>query len=481
MPPKVPKRRETTDSGLHLSEGDSSGSDAEEAPRFPYLPPIRRRRTNSPVLEEGEELELAEGLDLDLTAATLDDLQRAVQEEEELARLEAEEQAERDRAAEEQRQIDAAHQAHVLPGGRPLAQIPVPVGQAAAPAAQAQPAAAMAQQANQATASQLNAVPDFTGEVSQDIELWLKAVDRAGVTFNWLPAVKASAAKQKLTGKAAFWLESQRRMNREYPQWEHDDEGIKNALLGRFKSRLTQIEATEAISRLQQKKGEPVREFYDRVIWAVDVKNHSFTAAQKAEAWYANIRDADIYTFFSAGLQPHILQKAMSGGNPPLNNADLLERADAIEKALAKATTGGYVHEVQVASVHAEGEEPAEFDPAKEIAALKLQLSQLECFNCRETGHFSRNCPKPRTGNRGGFQSGRGRGQSPWRGQGTSGNRGGFRGGRGGFGGRGRGSDGSKPKNRGWKQQVNSVGTEQDHTEPYRPSQEFEVHQSQGN
>lgn len=52
-------------------------------------------------------------------------------------------------------------------------------------------------------------------------------------------------------------------------------------------------------------------------------------------------------------------------------------------------------------------------------------MSDVQCYNCKKTGHYARDCPDPPQERefRGGFRGGRGRG--------------GFRGGRGGGGGGG--------------------------------------------
>lgn len=303
-------------------------------------------------------------------------------------------------------------------------------------------------------ASALNTVKEFAGGPEEDIELWLAALQRSIDTFRWDDVQVAGVVKQKLTGKAAFWLDTQRRLGRPLVAWNLGDNAgrLKLALETRFTIRITRAEGIEAVAKLQQKRSESVREFYDRVIWAVDVKNHVLTDAQKLEAWYVISRDNDIHTFFAAGLNAKIYEKAMSGGNPPVNAAELLTRADDIERAMEKSGgTGGGVAAVEVeqrASGETNGLE-------KEIAALKLEMSKVKCYNCQSFGHFSRSCPKPRKQQqRGGGHQGRGH-----QGRG-SGNRGR------GSGGRGGGQYNPRPAT--------------NHNVPYNPSGYWQTGQSHG-
>jgi hypothetical protein len=102
-------------------------------------------------------------------------------------------------------------------------------------------------------------------------------------------------AKNKLIGKAAFWLDTERRGGTETDIWDtihpnlaavpprpHACIGLKDGLIAMFKVDISQLEATEAVMDLLMKSIETINVFYVRVKWAMEVKNHSISMADKA-------------------------------------------------------------------------------------------------------------------------------------------------------------------------------------------------------
>jgi hypothetical protein len=67
-----------------------------------------------------------------------------------------------------------------------------------------------------------------------------------------------------------------------------------------FKVDISQLEATEAVMDLVMKSNETINVFFVRVKWAMEVKNHSISMADKALAPYIADRDRDLFTFFLA-------------------------------------------------------------------------------------------------------------------------------------------------------------------------------------
>jgi hypothetical protein len=172
--------------------------------------------------------------------------------------------------------------------------------------------------------------------------------------FNWIgdPVIPtpeqdarlASVAKNKLIGKAAFWLDTERRGGAKTELWETiwananavppiavTRIGLKDGLITMFKVDISQLEATEAVMDLVMKSNETINVFYVRLKWSMEVKNHSIPMADKALAPYIADRDRDLFTFFLAGLPAKSREFAMSGDNPSTDPTTLRKRCAQLE------------------------------------------------------------------------------------------------------------------------------------------------------
>jgi hypothetical protein len=98
-----------------------------------------------------------------------------------------------------------------------------------------------------------------------------------------------------------------------------------------FKVDISQLEATEAVMDLVMKSNKTINVFYVRVKWAMEVKNHSISMADKALAPYIADRDRDLLTFFLAGQTSKYWEFAMSGKNPPTDTTTLRKRCAQLE------------------------------------------------------------------------------------------------------------------------------------------------------
>jgi hypothetical protein len=126
--------------------------------------------------------------------------------------------------------------------------------------------------AAQAYGNQIALLPSFYGEVGSDVVRWIAVFLRTARQFNWIDAVKtpeqeASVAKNKLIGKAAFWLDTERRGGAETDIWDTIQAaaasprpariGLKDGL--RFKVDISQLEATEVVMDLDRKSNETIK------------------------------------------------------------------------------------------------------------------------------------------------------------------------------------------------------------------------------
>jgi hypothetical protein len=79
-----------------------------------------------------------------------------------------------------------------------------------------------------ANGNQIALLPTFDGEMGSDVDMWIAVLLRMARQFNWINAVitpeqntrLASVAKNKLIGKAAFWLDTERRGGAETDIWD---------------------------------------------------------------------------------------------------------------------------------------------------------------------------------------------------------------------------------------------------------------------
>ena len=195
--------------------------------------------------------------------------------------------------------------------------------------------------ANEISGAQLNALPEFDGK--GDVEAWVRVIDNARTQFNLNQNATRAAAIFKLSGDASRWYRGRQLCGVEYTHWDSDDANAVNlrpALLTRFGPDVNAIAATNAVANLKQGANESIDQFHDRVLLAMDKKNHTYTAAQKAAAAYQQHFQADAFTFFCAGIHESIRQEIMGAVNPPqtLDDARVAARRVEVEMQKKKGT-----------------------------------------------------------------------------------------------------------------------------------------------
>jgi hypothetical protein len=172
--------------------------------------------------------------------------------------------------------------------------------------------------------------------------MWITVFLRMARQFHWIEAIitaeqdtrQASVAKNKFIGKAAFWLDMERRGGAETDIWDtihpnlaavppHARIGLKDGLIAMFKVDISQKEATEAVMDLVMKSNETISVFYVLVKWAMEVKNHSISMADKGPGpVHRGQRPGPVYILFGRiSLQIpgicHDRRKSTHGPNYP--------------------------------------------------------------------------------------------------------------------------------------------------------------------
>lgn len=327
-----------------------------------------------------------------------------------------------------------------------------------------QPDPNMAQQQHQAaTGSQLATIEAFDGKEGLEIRNFCTAVDRAKKQFRWSEEQTVTAAQFRMQGQAQTWLRGQSEMmGKSWDTWD----AFRKQLLERFSPVINSAMAVEAVKDLKQRHSETVSEFYDRLLHALDRKNHAISEADKALDAYKKALNQDLKTFFLGGLKDNTQKKIMGKEEIPEKPEDCLKIAKAIEAA------DNHQHVAIIQEARGKGEQKG-FTVEENFRGPKRGP---QCYACQGWGHYARECPsKLRQMQRGGGR-GASRGASSQRGgssqRGSENGRGFRRGGRRGS------SSGRGGRGRGWRSHQNEVNYEEEDQPEPEPHQ-YEEHEEE--
>jgi hypothetical protein len=136
----------------------------------------------------------------------------------------------------------------------------------------------------------------------------------------------------------------------------------------RFGETITGVAAADAIANLKQKDTESVDEFYERVVKALDRKNHSYSLAEKATPAYQVHFSHDIFTFVAAGLRETIRARTLGAAVPPTSEAALIKAARSVEAEMKRGGTKREMMQVTAAAgAVGEGESCSEVQQLRKL------------------------------------------------------------------------------------------------------------------
>ena len=314
-------------------------------------------------------------------------------------------------------------------------------------------------------------IPRFTGtesrvEVAGFLMKAQSAIAAAGLAGDDRSEEAAGYLAHALADTALQWYQT---VTFDDPDLKKDYQRLLTSLKNRFEQPLTVNELQQLKTALKQKKGEPVRAFYDRCAFVQSLELSEATPEQKATDFYKNTRDRYLRQKFLEGLLPDLKSAVQAQSKQCTTLNDFLVVAHDVEIAMkreAPNTKDLAVEEVDGAGAGASDKKKEEGDKEEKgdefVVAIKKSLEEItsslrgrgafrrgngrggfgrggrgrgrgwnnwnnnnQCWNCGQFGHFQRNCMRGRgRGNYGynyGYR-GRGRGNNNGNGNGNNGN-----------------------------------------------------------
>lgn len=234
--------------------------------------------------------------------------------------------------------------------------------------------------------SPIRAIPTFSGAAGDDVHLWISKVKLRGAQFEWNQRTLIAQASAALDGAAATWLHTAgEEVMFRFDRFE--EELVKNF------SPSSRVELLNEFFVCAQERSETVRDFYYRLLML---------------GKRGGLTDQDLFAArFREGLRTDV-RKGVELLPSRMTLDRLYERAKEIEARLGASPARRPV----VAVVNED--EPRSADEAlradmrgltdglKEVVAWvrdgqagprrRTPMSEIQCFRCRRTGHFARDC-----------------------------------------------------------------------------------------
>ncbi|XP_044261170.1 uncharacterized protein LOC123009113 [Tribolium madens] len=232
-------------------------------------------------------------------------------------------------------------------------------------------------------------IPIFAGDES--VRTFLGYVEDVAELEGWTELQKVKVAKLKLQGAARRLVEWNEELKNPNCTWNQ----LKNALINRFESKVTQVDHLHRFRLCVQRAGESVTEFAERLqmLGAATIKR---TADPNQNDWIRTHLREECLMQFIEGLAMPIQQRVMSAAPRTFEDAvEIALREEQIENRLRRKTLQRAI-EAEEFKLQGKQEEPVLKEHLQYIKMPKYSRQNgqqtLKCWGCNKTGHMQADC-----------------------------------------------------------------------------------------
>jgi hypothetical protein len=232
-----------------------------------------------------------------------------------------------------------------------------------------------------------------------DALAFIREVDRTKTLGSLDNNKTASLVASKLTGEAKAWFN--KLTLRETPG-AYDWTALKGLMEKRFLRKLNVAEVNALFTSLNQKQGEQVATFLDRVENACLTEDIGLANNVKQEAGYENALNRKIKRLFVTGLDDRIKATMSAIDTETATIDDLMEaaiRAEVMMRTSAPAGTAAGVAAMMYRGGRG-GQARGGFRGGSRGGGGRgrggpRDLSKVSCFRCHKVGHMVKDCRVP--------------------------------------------------------------------------------------